>query len=264
MSNWYAEPDSGTSASRSFRWRSLFSWGLFLGLGLLVWELTDQTGLAVSVACLRFGLDESATGAWLLWRDPVRNRGWACFTFHFARGSGRSGVIAVCVTTLAEVLQRWGAGPNQRLIMNQNFMMHTLLLGLCCIAIWTFASGVGVVIAVTGKLRLWIDPTTRRSRKYGAWPPDPIGKNRIRPSAMIGVLQLSQFFCTPLIVMTSPWLLWGLLPLAAWLGWKAANRIAASSPSECWPELDAVDVDPDEVQIVDPGWRLVDPRDIPR
>lgn len=239
MSNWYADSDSDAQPPVDFRWSSLFSWSLFLGLGLIVWELTDRTGLSLSVACLKFAWDEVATGTWLWSRDPVHSRGWACFAFHFARGCRRAGLIAVCVATLAEQFERQWQPLNQPANMNQDFLINTLLLGLCGVAIWMFVSGVGAVIALSCRLRLWIDPTTRIDRKLRSWPPQPRGKNRVRASTIAGVVNLSHLLGLQMVVLLSPWLLLVTLPLSIGLGWLAANRIAAATPDECWPELNA-------------------------
>jgi hypothetical protein len=54
----YRDPeDSNPGSERG--WGAL-AWGLMIAVGLLVWELTDRSELAASVACLKFGWEETA------------------------------------------------------------------------------------------------------------------------------------------------------------------------------------------------------------
>jgi hypothetical protein len=232
-------PDEMTDAANVFHWSSLLSWGVFLGLGLLVWELTDQSGIAVSVACLKFGLDETATGLYLLRHDPNPSRGWSAFVFHLARGCGRFGLIGYLTSSVVVFVQehvhQWQgkpfvAAPGDDLLLNVG------ILGLCGISLWPLFSGGATWYAWKTRVRLWIDPTTRESRKVRIWPPQPRGRNRVWLSAIIGTATASHMLgLQALAIASNGWSLLATIPATLALGWWVARRIAARTPEECWP-----------------------------
>jgi hypothetical protein len=47
------------------RWHTPLTWSALAALGLLVYELTAQPALGVSVLCLKFGWNDWRTALWL-------------------------------------------------------------------------------------------------------------------------------------------------------------------------------------------------------
>lgn len=225
---------------RERRWAAL-AWGLMIAVGFLVWELTDRTGLAAGVACLKFGWEETATGLYLLRKDPNRSRGWTCCTFHIARGCARFGWIGFVVSLAAEegplVVREWQGLPPAPRAAN-DVVLNVLLLGMCGLTASVFLSGVATWLALSAKQRVWIDPTTRVTRTQRLWPPQPHGRNRVWLHAVIGTVALVHLFGLLAMAMAVGWWLSLVtVPCSLVLGWRVARRIAAPSPIECWPEL---------------------------
>lgn len=235
---------AGLASSRSgtVRISNVFGWGLMVGLGLLVWELTDRTGWAAAVACLKFGWDDAATGLWLLTRDPWRRRGWACATFHWASACGRFGLISVVVAIVVEqavifVRQLRGLPPVP--VRLDDSMVTLMLLAICGLGAWCLPAGVVLVVALTGRVRVWLDPTTHWSRRAGVWPPQPWGRNRARIAAVLYTVGFSHLFgLAALAVVWGTWMLLVTIPATAILGWFAAKRIVAHEPDDCWRNFD--------------------------
>lgn len=235
-------PDEPSAQARSFQWRSLFSWGFFAALGLLVWELTDQSGWAAGVACLKVGADDAATSWYLLGKDPLRTRGIPCGLFHFSRCCTRFGLAAVALIMAIEFIrfcaQPW-LGPPPPLQM-----LRVLLIGVMGLSVGSMFAWLGCLTSLFSPVRLWIDSTNRDSRIAKIWPPRPTGKNQVRIWVMVGAVVGSHFFgCFSVpLRMAGEWLLIFSFPAMAIVGWFIAQRIAARTPEECWCADDASDV----------------------
>jgi hypothetical protein len=235
----YLDPEEAHTSNE--RARSAIFWGLMVGVGFLVWELTDRTGLAASVACLKFGWEKTATGLYLLRKDPNRSRGWTCCTFHIARGCARFGWSGFVVSLAAEegphIIRQWQGLPPAPRAANDVFL-NVLLLGMCGLTGSVFLSGVATWLALSAKQRVWIDPTTRTSRTQRLWPPRPHGRNRVWLHAVVGTLALTHVFGMLAMAMAVGWWLSLVtVPCSLAVGWRVARRISALSPVECWPEL---------------------------
>lgn len=251
----YLDPEDD-DLGRERRWAAL-AWGLMIAVGFLVWDLTDRTGLAASVACLKFGWEETSTGFYLLRKDPNRSRGWICCTFHIARGCARFGWIGFVVSLAAEegphFVRQWQGLPPAPRVANDVFL-NVLLLSMCGITSSVFLSGVATWLALSGKQRVWIDPTTRMSRTQRLWPPQPCGRNRVWLHVVVGTVAMTHLFGLLAMAMAvGGWLSLVTVPCSLALGWRVARRIAARSPIECWPEL-AVEAPDDAGRVMNPTY----------
>ncbi|MFO1091888.1 MAG: hypothetical protein U0992_01055 [Planctomycetaceae bacterium] len=234
-------PDEPIAEARAFRWSSLFGWGFFVGLGLLVWEFTDQSGLAICVACTKFGWDNLATAVWLHDRDPVRPRYRGCSLFFAANAFRNIGLTAFLVTYAGSKLMAlvdWWQGKPQVLPAINWAWVHISIAAVCGIVAWWFLGGIAAVVAWHSRSRVWVDPTLHLFRRTRSWPPEPWGRNQVRLTATLGIaFHLFFWLILPIHIAVGfrDWAVWSSLPLGLPAGWFIAQRIAARTPEECWP-----------------------------
>src|SRR5579883_1732807 len=79
---------------RTDGWRPHLTWSALFLLGLLLYELTSQPGLAAAVTCVKFGWSDFQVARWLRRVDPDRGRGRTCFWFYLAFGLWKVAILA--------------------------------------------------------------------------------------------------------------------------------------------------------------------------
>src|SRR5580658_3696594 len=85
------------------RWDFLFSWtGLFL-VGWVLYELTSQAFLGVTIFCFKLGWEDFRTAIWLRSKDPVAVRGKMELWIFIASGLWRTAIAAFIIMMIITV-----------------------------------------------------------------------------------------------------------------------------------------------------------------
>jgi hypothetical protein len=169
--------DSSRDATRdslprraSFR----FSWPSFLLLAVLIYELTSQAWLSITLLCTKFGWEHFRTALWLKRRDPDRARGRIGFWIFAAAGLWRAAMTGfvlmfVYATLTADKNRNQGPPPQ--------FIEATI------VAIVGFLTSAGatlfaLAIARWHRRTIWLDADMHRPRALELWPPLTTGPNQ--------------------------------------------------------------------------------------
>lgn len=252
---WVTEPREPDARSAE---RMRFLWFLLLGAGLLVFELTAQPALGITVACAKFGVEDFLTALWLRRTDPNRCRGNACYWFYMANGLWRVTKYAFLGIVLFVVIHDLLPRPQGR----QQVLMEFLATWLVFLSAWGLSAAatfVGVCLARRDGLRIWLDATLHQSRRFGIWPPRPTETNNVDGLLCIAVVMALALIGTALCILIGFALaavqpppkpntimiviiLGGLAigGIGAYLVttiFSLEQTIVARSPRECWSEL---------------------------
>jgi hypothetical protein len=151
---WWEEPDGARSRRAGLAW-------LLLGLlAMLVFELTANPALAVTVGCLKLGGDglASAIHRWRADPDPPRGRATALFLAAWSlwRVTGIAVLLfvllAFLIHTLRPVMNARGARPAEMGIMVVTALILTGV-GSVLAALTSFAA---IACAWLGRVKVWI------------------------------------------------------------------------------------------------------------
>lgn len=246
--NWYERDDQPAGSRAPWRW-------LPLVVGLIVFEITLNPMLAVALACFRFGDADFATAWWLLRRDPLRRRSYACAGFHVAWGFTRILTMAIVAMLLGSVLVVVVAAAFQAPMMFlfdqvMAALITILVAGVACLV----SSSIAMAVAAFGRLKIWVSPTTHEARKAQRWPPLPEIMPPPEANRVMSALAISSILALPasfvVIGMFSKWagasdqtfkILLSLIGAIEMVGLTALlvvlnSRIVARRPSECWQD----------------------------
>ena len=246
--NWDGGGDQADQRRAPWRW-------LPIVVALIVFEVTLNPMLAVALACFRFGDADFATAWWLLRRDPLRQRSYACAGFHVAWGFARILTMAVVAMLLGSVLVVVvvAAFPAPMMFLFDQVMaaLFTILVaGVACLV----SSSIAIAVAAFGRLKIWVSPTTHEARVARRWPPLPEVTPPPEANRVMSALAISSILALPAsfvgIGMLSGWAgvsdqtfvillsligaieMVGLIVLLIVLNF----RIVARQPSECWQD----------------------------
>lgn len=229
MDETWDDPDANEAAPSP--WSSLLAWPVLLTLGWLLYEVTTEPALAVSVVCIKFGWADYRAAWWLRRHDPHPGRGSASFWLHVASGLWKTAITAfllVFVLAVAAGLEQkhgWRppdqapAGPPPGAIA----ALLTAAVGFGLLSIATlFAFG----LAFHHGVRLWLGPQVHRARRERVWPPgDPYDP---------GENHAGRLLLTVLLIWSIPLLLLLLMASLAVLG---GPRPCMRDPSDLHPLL---------------------------
>ena len=234
-------------------WHAL-SWpavGLF---AVLVYEATSAPWLAALTVAVKVAWDDVRAAAWVLRRDPVRQRGWAHFWAFVSLGLVKASVVGFVLTmgiTFATVPLRGQPNANrpanpppdiERVLMAASAVF--LLGGMLAPVAGTLAAW----HAVLGRTPVWLSPGVYVARERNHWPPWYGRKNSV----------MLVFLLTTSVWLMVPWglMIWILVSLG--LGREATvgvlvvltfgypvallsagdwlkSRAAPASPYDVWP-----------------------------
>lgn len=257
--------------SRADRARVFLPWVVLGFIAVLVFELFAHPLLAMSVLCLKFGFNDFLTARWLVRRDPVRGRGWACGLLYAAAGFWKAAVInfalfaAAVIFTLVSGVPAWPQRPPNAQAANllDDPLVPWILPSLLADAI-DFLFGFAVVILAYSAFRkVWLSPRIHMARRLDEWPPtDDKGVNWLRWPAILpvaaipiviwlGALPFAFLIPTPAAVNAKDWediplllSFFGLilsLPvvlIAACVQDRNSRYLLAATPEECWGASD--------------------------
>jgi hypothetical protein len=242
---------------------STFAWGILLGLGLLVYEVTHRPTWGLAIVCAKFGWSDLRIAGWLIRRDPRAVRGGVCGLFYLAAATSKVTMAAI----LGAGLILWVAAlVGERPPKELKGLGVTAGLGLSLLAI--FALGAAFAAWLAG-IRVWLDTTVASSRERDEWPPRPHGTNKalgVSIPAVIVASLIAPQFALRLGFLT----VFGLILVCAALLWGLFQSVSALTPDECWPELRAGLLDDvvrhsvdtggpnDDDEEDDPAWDVSD------
>lgn len=164
-----------------------WSW-LFPVLGVAVFECFANPGVAVAVACLKFGYPDFRTALWLR-RDPRTIRGGVLSLCYLARGllvSGGWGLLFLVLLGLFEPL-----------VMNNNpwaafeaVMMASVIVMFTGAFLGSVAAGFALKNVIDSGLRVWMDSTIHLARRENRWADVCTGRRNGFPALCLWMLTL--------------------------------------------------------------------------
>src|SRR3954449_3340007 len=92
-------------------WRLPFTWLGLVAVTWAVYELTHSPALACVFICLKFGLEDFRTAAWLYRHDPSRWRREATFALYLAWGLWKAAGVAFLMASGFALLTPANAVP---------------------------------------------------------------------------------------------------------------------------------------------------------
>jgi hypothetical protein len=160
---------------------------VLFGLGILIYELTAQPGLAAAIACTKFGWNDFLTARWLRRRDPDRRRGRSSFWLFVAAGLWKTAVTGVVVMFAVAFLEGALRRPQQA---NQPpgappALVGALLATIVGFGLSTVATAWAFLAALRHRIRLWIDAPVHADRRADRWPPVSTPGRRNRAGAVL-------------------------------------------------------------------------------
>lgn len=205
---------------------------LLIAIGFLVFEITDDTGLGVAVACTKFSFGDIRVAFWLRRSDPDRLRGRTCFWFFLAAGLLRTLVgmfLVSMVLVLLNLVVRQVPGPMAAAF---NVMFRSTSIAIIAVALsgWT-----AILYALRDGVKVWIDSTFCEALRNQCGPPSAFSCNRAAciAGAAFWSPVLIAFFSLP-----APFdLALAALAIVVYPLFIAIvlRRICARMPFECWP-----------------------------
>lgn len=229
-------------------------WPLFGLIGIVVFELTTNPGLAVAVFCVKLGVGDVRLGLWLARHDPNPQRGTITGLMAASlvglKITLASLIIAIVLAVLSQTIDR-NAGQNQAVIEQcAKSLGITAGVAMCVsllIARWGFFQ------ARRAGQKVWLESSMRRAPTENIWPLECVG-NTPR-NMVIDVAQFCFLLQIPLILFAAisasmliervipDFMPWGIsigviLEFLSYVQLHLAiGRVAAKHPGECWPEL---------------------------
>jgi hypothetical protein len=226
-------------------------WWLLLAVAIVVAELTAHPAIGVAVFCLKFGLNDWRTAAWLVRVDPQPRRSHTIWWFLV--GSGFLKIFLMSSIAFPVLAGWWAAMTKQRVIQEVRVAMTIGLGGM----LFSFlVNHIGLFLASRRRVRVWLNGQLHRFREANAWPVYLGRPNRLReilngsalPAILaftVGIIFVIVFAMkrefrpatsSALVVIVSSLILLGHA--------ISVKRIVARTSEECWgdlPELESED-----------------------
>jgi hypothetical protein len=230
-------------------------WPVILLLGWLLYELTAQPALAVTVVCLKFGWESFRTGWWLLRHDGQRGRAWACFFLYVSSGLWKAALTAF-VLLVGYVLGMAATAPvkpapGQVAVDLWHECLVAFLTGMGGILLAMLTTALAVAVAWLSREKLWLNGSIHDARRKDCWPPtDELGGGINR----LGLLTVPLLLATWLAIIggvgatlramngpNAPLTILAVCLLACfpwvWINFMhgyLTRHVFAQSPTECW------------------------------
>jgi hypothetical protein len=231
------------------RWDFLFSWTTLFLVGCVLYELTAQAFLGVTIFCCKLGWEDFRTGIWLRHKDPVSARGKMELWIYIASGLWRTAISAFCIMlVLAIVAARMGLPAPDEL----EEAGLTASIGFT-VSVLTTMRALG--LAMWHRRKLWLHPALHESRKDNLWPPVSPGsgpielysKNKAGTLIIFSITAISFPLAFIGNALTAPFVAVGvravLLALFTFLAYPVLilwmrdyqrRHVLAHRPEDCW------------------------------
>ena len=235
-------------------WHWPVPWWLLAAIAVAVAELTAHPALGVVIFCVKFGLNDWRTAAWLCRVDPRRERSHTLWWFLI--GSGCLKIFLVSTLVFPILARIWVALFNQDVT---NEILVALGVGIGGMAVSFVMSHIGLVVAWRRRERVWLNSQLHRCRDQNCWPPQLTAPNRVQD-----VLTFSAIPAVLGTVVGVIFMLVGMIGGLARVGLAGSGlalvcgaimlhhvslvkRVLAKTPGDCWydpPVLELADDQP--------------------
>ena len=222
------------------------------------------TPIALAVAVGSFGIRDVRTALLLRKLDPNRLRGRTCSWSYLAYACWCVLVVVVPLMIFLAIMSDSKVSGTNAPFFDEFIALIQMMFG--CTLLGTLASWVAVVLAIRRDVKLWIEP---RFQLMTRWPPGtgrawpPILHPRSNPARFFPLVikvtagfVVLMGFCFSILLFTNQtdgislgfvdWCGY-VLVLAPSVGlarfilsprfWRSLERVAASTPGDCYPEL---------------------------
>ncbi len=224
-------------------------WWLLLAVAIAVTELTAHPAIGVSVFCLKFGLNDWRTAAWLCRTDPYPKRSHTIWWFLVGSGFLK---IFLMSSIAFPVLAGWWHVMTKQPVRHEVRMAMTIGLGGMFFSF--VLNHIGLMVASRRHVRVWLNGKLHRFRDSNVWPVLLSRPNRLRDilngSALPAILAFTvgtifllifamQKMIRPAMTSAAVVVVASLILLGHAISVK---RIMARTSEECWgdlPELEA-------------------------
>jgi hypothetical protein len=227
-------------------------WWLLLAVAIFITELTAHPAIGVAVFCLKFGLNDWRTAAWLCRTDPQPRRSHTIWWFLVGSGFLK---IFLMSSIAFPVLAGWWHAMTKQPVRHEVRM--AMIIGLGGMFFSFVLNHIGLVVASRRRVRVWLNGKLHHFRDGNVWPVLLSRPNRLRDilngSALPAILAFTmgsifllvfakQKMIRPAMVSAAVIVVSSLILLGHAISVK---RILARTPEECWgdlPELGAEDL----------------------
>jgi hypothetical protein len=229
------------------RWRFPFGWVGLLAIACVIYELTQSLALGSVLVCLKFGWEDFRAARWLAGTDPLPARRSSTFWLYLAWGLWKTALVAFCMSVAFALVTPLNAAAGLAEAMRA--FVGTFLVALLAGASSVLFTGVAVVLAWRGGVRLWLDSAVYRARQRGDWPPTSLCRwraNRLGQLLTSAQILLAGAVFVALLGWVRPdgfvgLTLWFVLPVVCPVVMLLGRHIIeahvrADRPEECWPE----------------------------
>ena len=228
-------------------------WWLLLAAAVFVTELTAHPAIGVAVFCLKFGLNDWRTAAWLCRVDPQPRRSHSIWWFLV--GSGFLKIFLMSSIAFPVLAGWWKAIAKQNVLAEVQVAMT---IGLCGMLVSFVVNHIGLFLASRRRVRVWLNRQLHQYRDANVWPVRLTGANRLRDllngSALPAILAFIAGFAgligfglanaIPQAVTS------GILALVSSLillgHGLSVKRVVALTSEECWADYPELELDDSE------------------
>ena len=229
-------------------------WWLLLAVAIVVTEMTAHPAIGVAVFCLKFGLNDWRTAAWLCRVDPQPRRSHTIWWFLV--GSGFLKIFLMSSIAFPVLAGWWKAIAKQNVTAEVKVAMT---IGLCGIFFSFVVNHIGMYLASRRRVRIWLNRQLHQFRDNNAWPVRMSGTNRLRdllngsalPAILAFVMGIAFLIVFGIQKLFQPAITSGIVAAVAGLillGHRlSVKRIVARSSMECWSDLPELEVDDSEI-----------------
>lgn len=240
------------------RQSSFLSVPVILVVGLIIYEVTHNPGMAAMAMCLKFGWEDFRTARWLNRTDPDRGRGRACSWLYIAAGLWQTAIIGVAMVFLTIALDQLiqVGQQGQGAVVDLLSLLHGALTAIVVgFVLSTMATFIALRHARRYRVQPWLNGAVHIARRRDEWPPLYGHRNRalrllisaalvtcffllpvflfllaavlnqlVRVQALVGILATAVFFGCLILLAT----------LAVLIRDLHRSRFFAQHPADCW------------------------------
>lgn len=229
-------------------------WWLLLAVAIVVAELTTHPAIGVAVFCLKFGLNDWRTAAWLCRVDPQPRRSHSIWWFLV--GSGFLKIFLMSSIAFPVLAGCWRAITKQKVIDEVRVAMT---IGLCGMLFSFVVNHIGLYFVSRRRVRVWLNRQLHLFRDGNVWPVRLTGTNRLRevlngsafPAILAFILGIAFSNLFGLQNAIGPAITSGIIASVSGLillgHGLSVKRIVARTPEECWGDLPELELDDSEM-----------------
>lgn len=225
-------------------------WWLLLAVGIVVAELTAHPAIGVAVFCLKFGLNDWRTAAWLCRVDPQPRRSHSIWWFLVGSGFMK---IFLMSSIAFPVLAGWWKAITKQNVMHE--VQVAMIIGLCGMFFSFVVNHIGLFQASRRRVRVWLNRQLHQFRDHNVWPVRLTGANRLRdtlngsalPAILAFIAGIAFTIAFGVANQIRPAITSGVVSTVASLillgHGLSVKRVVARSSEECWSDLPVLERD---------------------